>query len=394
MILLRRQNSPTLLVMLVLALLRPCHAAGPATASTAPQPSLFRDPTDGAFDISAFLSTRTGFLPLVVPITEPAVGFGLAGAVAFFHEKPSVRPGPAGAPARVNLPSTSLVLGAATENGTWLAGLGHLGIWNQGRIRYLGAAGYGAVNLDWYGRNDAFNGRSVSYTNDVFAFVQRITFQLGDSDFYLGPQYRFIATNSEFGFSNFDLEIAPNEFQSKTSGAGVSFGYDTRDHPFSPTRGVNANLSYLQSATWLGGDFDYYRIAGYSLFYAPLAPDWVLGTNLGATLSEGDVPFYDLPFILMRGVPAVRYVGNAVAQAEVELRYDLTRRWSLIGFGGVGWTADSMGNLFDGNAQVAGGAGFRYLVAREYGLRLGVDVAYGDEGLAMYITVGTGWVRP
>lgn len=365
-----------------------------ADSSTSPSTDLFRDPVDGQFDVGRFLSSRTGFLPLAVPITEPAVGFGLAGALAFFHEKPSVRAGPPGAPSRVNLPSTTLLFGGATENGTWFGGLGHLGVWNQGRIRYLGAFGYGSVNLDWYGRNDAFNGGSVSYTNDVFAVVQRVTFQIGETDFFVGPQYRFISTSSNFSFTNRDLGIAPNEFQSSTSGAGLTIGYDSRDHPFAPTVGCNVGLSFLQSATWLGGDFDYYRLNAYAMAYAPLAPDWVLGLHLNTTVSEGDVPFYDLPFILMRGVPAVRYVDNAVAQAEIEVRYDLNRRWSIVGFGGVGWTADTMGDLFDSDAHPAGGAGFRYLVAREYGLRLGLDVACGEDGPAMYITVGTGWVRP
>lgn len=365
-----------------------------AQADDQPPASLFRDPTDGAFDISGFLSTRTGFLPVVIPITEPAVGFGLGGGLAFFHEKPSVRPGPPGEPGRVNLPSTTVLLGGATENGTWLTGLIHLGVWEQGRIRYLGGGGYGSINLDWYGKDDAFHGRSISYTNKVFAFIQRITFQVAESDFYIGPQYRFISTSSEFEFSNRDLEILPNEFESKTSGAGISLGYDTRDHPFSPTRGVNANVSYLQSATWLGGDFDYYRVNAYGLFYMPLASNWVLGLHLDGTVSDGDVPFYDLPFVTMRGIPAVRYVDNAVAQAELEVRWDVTQRWSLVGFGGVGWAADSVSNLFDSDGHLAGGAGIRYLIAREYGLRMGLDVAWGDDGGTVYVAVGTGWVRP
>ena len=54
---------------------------GPETqseAATRPapetRPSFFRDPEDGYFDVSNFLSTRVGFLPIAMPITEPAVG--------------------------------------------------------------------------------------------------------------------------------------------------------------------------------------------------------------------------------------------------------------------------------------------------------------------------------
>jgi hypothetical protein len=49
--------------------------SGPELASASPR-DLFYDPAGGAFDVSGFLSTRAGFLPVVVPITEPAVGCG------------------------------------------------------------------------------------------------------------------------------------------------------------------------------------------------------------------------------------------------------------------------------------------------------------------------------
>ena len=44
------------------------------------------DPEDGKFDISDYLASARGFLPIPIIITEPAVGFGLGAAVAYFHE--------------------------------------------------------------------------------------------------------------------------------------------------------------------------------------------------------------------------------------------------------------------------------------------------------------------
>jgi hypothetical protein len=43
------------------------------------------DPEDGKMDISDYLSGATGFFPVPIIITEPAVGFGLGAAVANFH---------------------------------------------------------------------------------------------------------------------------------------------------------------------------------------------------------------------------------------------------------------------------------------------------------------------
>ena len=40
---------------------------------------------------------------------------------------------------------------------------------------------------------------------------------------------------------------------------------------------------------------------------------------------------------------------------------------------------------------MAGGAGFRYLIARKLGLYTGIDVARGPETTAFYIQVGSAW---
>lgn len=36
------------------------------------------------------------------------------------------------------------------------------------------------------------------------------------------------------------------------------------------------------------------------------------------------------------------------------------------------------------------GAGFRYLIARQYGLRTGIDVAFSEHEQAVYCNVGSG----
>src|SRR3954469_4366679 len=92
----------------------------------AERPSLIRDAEDGYFDVSNFLSTRVGFLPIAMPITEPAIGYGLGLGLTFFHDKPKVVTYP-GQPPRVIMPTMTVVFGAATESQTWAAGLGHIG---------------------------------------------------------------------------------------------------------------------------------------------------------------------------------------------------------------------------------------------------------------------------
>src|SRR6516164_7355446 len=84
---------------------------GPATASVTNRPSLFRSPEDNRLDVSRFLDQRYGFLPLAVPITEPAVGYGAAGGLAFISS-------PLGdAAAGHGRPNITFVGGLGTDNG-------------------------------------------------------------------------------------------------------------------------------------------------------------------------------------------------------------------------------------------------------------------------------------
>jgi hypothetical protein len=71
--------------------------------------------------------------------------------------------------------------------------------------------------------------------------------------------------------------------------------------------------------------------------------------------------------------------------------WDVTYRWSLIGFLGSGWAADSVSDFDKTGAKVAGGAGIRYLIARRIGMRVGIDIARGPEQWAFYVTVGSDW---
>jgi len=369
----------------------------PATTrpSTQPAAGLLEDPVDGAFDVSNFLSTRVGFLPLAMPITEPAVGYGLALGLTFFHDKPQAVNYP-GQPPRVIMPNITTVFGAGTENGTWSAGLGQINSWNQGKIRYVGAVGYANLDLDWFGKGDSLGGRSISYTNDVLFLYQKLTFKLGDSNFFLGPQYRLLSSDATFARDGSDSGVVNADLKSQTSGLGAVLAYDSLDQPFSPTRGVRAEVSYSQQAEALGGDFDYGRLNAFGIVYLPLTEKFVLGLRADSGfVTGGDAPFYDLPGLITRGIPRGRYVDNAEVLTEMELRYDVTARWSLIGFGSIGRVADSFGDLGSADNHTAVGTGFRYLIARQYGMRMGLDVGYADDGdWSVYLTMGTGWVRP
>ena len=113
----------------------------------------------------------------------------------------------------------------------------------------------------------------------------------------------------------------------------------------------------------------------------------------GMAISDG-APFYAQPFVFMRGIPMLRYQGKQTLVFETEQRFDITSRWSVLGFVGSGKAFNH--SEFSDEPEVwhwSGGAGFRYLMSRLFNLRVGVDVAKGPENYAYYIVFGHSWNR-
>jgi hypothetical protein len=83
----------------------------------------------------------------------------------------------------------------------------------------------------------------------------------------------------------------------------------------------------------------------------------------------------------MSAISRYRYQGDDVVTAQTSWAF--TPRWILQGF--VGGTRHASGTVRGGM-----GAGFRYLIARQYGLRTGIDVAFSEHEQAVYFNVGSG----
>ena len=63
-------------------------------------------------------------------------------------------------------------------------------------------------------------------------------------------------------------------------------------------------------------------------------------------------------------------------------------------FGGTGSAAPSTQELGGTRTVHAGGAGFRYELARSFGIHAGMDVAWGPDETAIYFQTGSAWNRP
>lgn len=346
----------------------------------------FIDPKDGQFDASAWLIDHHGpmFMPII--ITEPALGYGGGAALLFFHRSEQKHPldegrTPGEGRSRYIPPSVSTVFGFATETSSWAAGAQHLGIWRQDAIRTLTLAAYTSVNLKFYPNDEAMEVNLAGYVIN-----QEVEFRIGDSNLLLGGRYRYSSLDTTPTSGNSLLPDLPDD---AIGGLGLLVHWDSRDNMFTPNRGQDFMLGADFNTPAFGGDTTWWAL-DYALHsYHTLHPRLVLGLRFDGQSTWGEVPFYALPFVDMRGIPAMRYQGEQAGEGEFELRWRAYKRFSLIGFFGLGWTAGSFSG--ESGPFPAGGVGFRYLIARRLGMQMGIDVARGPEETAFYIQLGSSW---
>jgi hypothetical protein len=349
-------------------------------------PARFTDPQDGRLDMSDYLLRHRGLLPVPLVITEPAVGYGAGAAVAYFSQSFEERAEASRARGEaVTPPDITVAAAFKTENGTWAAGLGHLGYWDHDRWRYLGALGKAELRLDYY----SVGGEASAYLLEAAALIQQLIRRVGPSNWFLGARYTYVGTESSFVRER-PAEIAPRQLELSVGKLGLVADYDSRDNTFTPNRGVffEAEAAFARRAFGSDASFDTLYARGYS--WHPV-DRWVLGVRGDARLSRGDVPFYAQPYVVLRGIPAARYQDRHALMGEAEARFNLDSRWALVAFGGFGKAYGRRQAWSEAKAVGAGGVGFRYLVARKLGLYAGLDVARGPEDPAIYVQVGGAW---
>jgi outer membrane protein assembly factor BamA len=366
------------------------HASRAAAESFA---DVFTDPEDGQFDASKWLLEYKGFLPVPIIITEPAVGYGGGLGLVFFRESIGEKVDEAKRTGHVTPPDLFGVAGAATENGTKLGAAFGMFTFLDDRWRYRGGIANTHVNLTFYGdgRPLSTGERKIGYTLDGSVSSQQVLLRLGDSNHLIAVRWIWLDLNSTFDPNQPRPVLPQKELATTSSGVGPSWEYDTRDNIFTPSRGMLSSVAALFYSPSFGSDNTFQTYRAHVFAYFPFGKEFVLGTRLDARAARGNVPFYQLPSIDLRGIPLGRFQDENVGVAEAELRWNVTPRWALIGFTGVGRAWGRETSFSDAPNDTSTGVGVRYQIARKLGLYVGADLAWGPEQTAFYIQVGSAW---
>ena len=360
--------------------------------------SLFVSEEDGKFDVSAFLSTKYGFMPVPMIVTEPAIGYGGGLNLMFLHDSLG------STLEKKSPPSISGVAAIGTENGTLIGAAYHLGFWEEDSIRTTTFVGALDMNIDFYLRDIGIDMNLKGYVA-----YQELMFRMGESDFFLGGNYLYLDIESQKNSEELPILDPLFEHQFKMGALAALVQYDTRDTIFTPSQGLFAKAIVRRFDENFGGDENFWQYTAKAFYFHPLMDDLTLGFRVeGQAVHASDderVPYLNYPFIIMRGIPSMRYQGEKMILSELQLRWEFIDRWNMVIFGGAGKVFGDEYHFEPGTGAVqksisfqdapthpAGGVGFRYELARKYGLWAGVDLATNEENdFSFYITVGSAW---
>jgi len=356
----------------------------------------FKDSLDGKFDVSDYVIYANGFIPIPLIITEPALGgFGLAMIPIFLKRSPPYIDSVNGK-VKITPVAPNITGGIAgyTLNNTWMLAGFRSGTLIKSRIKYMIGGGFFNINMSFY-RNIGQEGEKELAFNikTIPAIVQGIK-RIGYSHWYAGFKYMYLHTDVKYkGDKQWSQYVDSLESKSNVSQPGVVIELDNRDNIFTPNSGMKFHVDANWSDHFFGSDYDFGRFNYYTYLYKSFSKKFVGGLRIDGQQVAGEPPFYMLPYIDMRGIPAMRYQGKADFITELEMRWDFRQRWSFMLFSGTGKAFDEWSEFGDAKLVVTYGSGFRYFIARKFGLRMGVDIAKGPDTWAYYIVFGSNWYK-
>jgi outer membrane protein assembly factor BamA len=243
------------------------------------------------------------------------------------------------------------------------------------------------LRLSLLAPDETGDGSSVDWRiNGGFLFAKlsrRIT-----GDWYGGVFTRVVDANQSIEAITEDTESEFALGDETSSGLGAVFEYDARDNPFYSTSGRYFKLDALFNDESIGSDQTYQSYSGAFRSYHKLSDSVVLAWELQGCKRGGTVPLWDACTIKLRGFSVTDYLGKVSASGQAEARWQLSKRWGLVGFAGTGYFGSSFNEFRSRESIPSYGAGIRFNVLPAKHINLRVDFARSRDSDAIHVSVG------
>ncbi|WP_234831903.1 BamA/TamA family outer membrane protein, partial [Sphingobium yanoikuyae] len=300
-------------------------------------------------------STKPDLVIAPIPLSNPAMGTGLAGAAVLYYN-----------PNGSSRPWVSGFGGGYTSTDSWGLGASHNMTLADDRLRFQGWAGYGVANLRFYGigANAGASNLSIKLRDKALAAMVDTQYQIFSKGFLrhlsFGARLYYLDMNARVSLP---LPNHPNltppaiERHSQIAMLGPSFTFDSRNNPVDPRKGVYTTGSLTYGADWLGSDFTHHKLQIAGNGYFPLGRETVLVVRKTLCEASDGAPYYDLCLYGqngdLRGYETGRYRDRASWALQGEVRQHLFGKIGMVAFGGIGGIARSVMTDSSVNPRIA-----------------------------------------
>ena len=171
-------------------------------------------------------------------------------------------------------------------------------------------------------------------------------------------------------------------------GLGIGIEFDTRDMPMNSYAGTQLKVDALFNDENIGSNRTYQNYSASYRSYHTLTESTVLAWEVQGCKRGGTAPLWDACTIKLRGFPATNYLGKTSSSGQAEIRWKLSKRWGLVGFGGVGYVGNSFSGIRDHDAIPSYGVGLRFMVLLPKRINMRLDFARSTDSDAIHFSVG------
>src|SRR5882672_7192551 len=346
-------------------------AAAPAFAQESPitPDSAVAHPSEDA------QKKKVNFVVAPIPIVNPTIGNGLAGAGMMMYKHDPDSP-----------VSITGVAAGYTDSGSWGVGAMQDSKFAADRWRILGGGAIALAKYELYVPEispDFHFSTEHKLSGGMLQVLRRVAPHL-----YAG--LRYMRATMRFPTPEEAQDLIPEEgIDYDMGGLGLVAEWDSRNHSFQPNGGIDVVFRSNFSRENFGADLPYER---YTLAYEQYRPGFrkqdVIAWRVSLCGTSSDTPFFERCQFGssndLRGYAVGRYYDDAMYAAQIEYRAPLWKRFGAVAFAGAGSVASSFGDLASADTLASGGVGLRFLASKEQRVNVSLDYAIGRDESTLY----------
>jgi len=343
---------------------------------TAPPGSVSIDVPDLRDEKSRLGFFKEHFVIAPLPVVNPTFGNGLVVGGAYFYSQSEEQK-------KVQPASFTGIAAGYTDTGSWFVGAMQQNYWNEDKWRFTAIAGLANAELEL---PVAVLDADIDWILEG-GLVEATIMRALSKDWYIAMRAEYMDVSQAFGLGFESTEFMLDE-EIQSVGLGLGFERDTRDMPTNPYSGsrFDVSVSFSEAAGLTDETYESYS-AKFSSYHKLKSP-FVIAWQLKACARSGVVPLWAACSLGLRGFPMTEHMSNKNASAQVEARWQASKRWGAVAFAGGGYVKDAFNRDSEDEIVPSYGLGIRFMIMESKRINLRLDYARSDGDSAFYFSAG------